>query len=52
LAQKTLAPHLEDEDKKVGIAVGAIGIVVALFMIACVTGLTMYYNAFYPALAR
>ena len=47
MAQKTLAPELIVEDKKVGIAVGAIGIAVALFMIVCVAGLTQYYSAFY-----
>jgi uncharacterized membrane protein YjfL (UPF0719 family) len=52
LAQKTLSPHLYDEDKKVGIAVGAIGIAVALFMAACVAGLTMYWSTAYPLLAR
>jgi hypothetical protein len=51
LAQKTLAPHLIDEDKKVGMVVGVIGVVIALFMVGTVYGLTAYHAAFY-ALAR
>ena len=47
MAQKTLAPHLIDEDKKVGIVVAVIGIVVALFMASTVYGLTVYHAAFY-----
>ena len=37
------------EDRKVGIVIGSIGVGVALFMVACVTGLSMYYSMFYAA---
>lgn len=49
MAQKTLAPHLYEDDKKVGVVVGVIGIAVALFMAGCVYGLTLYNAAFYAA---
>jgi hypothetical protein len=51
LAQKTLAPHLIDEDKKVGVVVAVIGVVIAFAMAATVYGLTAYHAAFY-AVAR
>jgi hypothetical protein len=35
------------EDRKVGIAIGSIGVLVALFMFSCIYGLTMYGTAFY-----
>ena len=36
-------------DRKVGIVIGSIGVGVALFMVACVAGLSMYHGLVYAA---
>ncbi|HZQ98821.1 MAG TPA: hypothetical protein VFC93_08410 [Chloroflexota bacterium] len=47
MAQKTLAPNLVEEDKKVGVYVAVIGVCVALFISCTIYGLTLYNAAFY-----
>ena len=37
-------------DRKVGIVIGSIGVGVAIFMVACVAGLSMYHTMFYAAI--
>ena len=39
--------QVEAADRQVGVAVGAIGTFVVIFMIAVVSGLSMYYQSFY-----
>jgi hypothetical protein len=39
--------QVEAADRQVGVAVGAIGTFVVVFMIAVVSGLSMYYQSFY-----